>query len=277
MKNVFISFTADDRDKMIILCEVIKATSGIMPHVVERQEKDEALALSELVEKGIREAHYFIPIITSNSQFTQWVNQEIGFAKAVEDVKIIPLVETEIKAELKGFIHNQLQLTHRFRKDDNDHFLEVCDSLIKVIASSSTNKKSKESTEERMKRMDIMPYIEFGYLIESPPLIPATNRTVTLFLKNKGEGQASVFKIEGFEGLGNSIMPQKSHYSTPVRIDLNGNIEVPMQIIKHQKPHDFQVLVSFFDKYNNHYHQLAGYKDRQPLIAGPVLVKLAVN
>src|SRR6185437_11705004 len=75
------------------------------------------LQLTEKVKTGIFECDYFIPILTRNSISTQWVNQEIGFATAINR-KIIPIVERQLIDKLKGFIHKQLDLSYLFEGND---------------------------------------------------------------------------------------------------------------------------------------------------------------
>jgi len=60
-----------------------------------------------------------IPILTIESICNQWVNQEIGFAKAINK-PIIPLVEESLLDELKGFIHKQMDLPFKFIGDESD-------------------------------------------------------------------------------------------------------------------------------------------------------------
>jgi hypothetical protein len=73
-----------------------------------------------LVSEGILESNYFVPILTSNSITSQWVNQEIGFAQAnIGKVEIVPVVETEIINSLKGFVNNQIQLKHNYKSNED--------------------------------------------------------------------------------------------------------------------------------------------------------------
>lgn len=71
------------------------------------------LQLSDKVKRGIIECEYFVPILTRNSISSQWVNQEIGFATAINRTTI-PIVEHQQIDHLKGFIHKQLDLSYTF-------------------------------------------------------------------------------------------------------------------------------------------------------------------
>jgi hypothetical protein len=97
--------------------------------------------LAEKVIKGIHSSTVFIPIMTAKSIPTQWINQEIGFAKAT-DKKITPIVESSILKDLKGFIHKEIDLPYNFTNDEtNDDFLRALRVLIsdlEVLYSTET-------------------------------------------------------------------------------------------------------------------------------------------
>ncbi len=76
------------------------------------------MPLAEKVKEGIDEATFFVPILTGDSISNQWVNQEIGFAEA-KGVSILPVVEQEIIPRLKGFIHNQVDLSLFYKGSNN--------------------------------------------------------------------------------------------------------------------------------------------------------------
>ncbi|MCC6448872.1 MAG: toll/interleukin-1 receptor domain-containing protein [Chitinophagaceae bacterium] len=114
-KNVFISFTEKDRSFMSRLKKAVEKSSMLTPVVIEDKKRG-ALALSKLVSEGILESNYFVPILTSNSITSQWVNQEIGFAQAnIDKIEIVPIVEAAIIDNLKGFVNNQIQLKYSYK------------------------------------------------------------------------------------------------------------------------------------------------------------------
>jgi hypothetical protein len=117
-QKVFISYSSKDANKIKELCEVMTNTQLIEPIVVADR-REPCKALTEKVTKGIREADYLMPILTKNSIGNQWVNQEIGYAKA-EDMEIIPIVDREIIDQLKGFIHKQSDLPYQFKSHQSD-------------------------------------------------------------------------------------------------------------------------------------------------------------
>ena len=112
MKKIFISYSDTDKNKMRAIERLIYSTDFLKPIIIA----DNRQALTHLTEKvktGIFECDYFLPILTRNSISTQWINQEIGFATAINR-KAIPIVEIQVLDLLKGFIHKQLDLSYAF-------------------------------------------------------------------------------------------------------------------------------------------------------------------
>lgn len=278
-EKIFISFTNVDRELMTILTNVINEMGRFEAYVVERQRSEGAIALSSLVELGIKECQYFVPILTKGSVITQWVNQEIGFAQGLDSIDIIPIVETEIKSELKGFIHDQIQLSYRFSFDKKHSFLDECVNLISDLNERPIKKKSRpESVEVMMKRKEAMPYFLFNNTIFGPPIMPDLQRIVgQVFFKNISDNPASIWKIEYIN------LPESTHgfeniiFPTPKLIASKELLEIEVELIKKMANMHLEVLITFFDKYDNRYHQLVGYKSGKAIKSGPVIVKLAVT
>ena len=145
-EKVFISFCDDDRHLMKILKSYINRSEVLQALIIE-EKREGALHLSELVQKGIKESSFFIPILSSNSISTQWVNQEIGFAKAIEEqTQTVPIVESNIIENLKGFIHKQIQLSYKFQVyeiEDKDktkrEFRKICKEAVSFIEKEVLN------------------------------------------------------------------------------------------------------------------------------------------
>jgi len=116
--KVFISFLSNpDRKKMDLLKILIEnQQQNVIPIVIDYQ-KTPGMPLTEKVENGINQCDVFIPIITRNSINSQWVNQEIGYAKAKER-KCIPIIEKGILKDLKGFIHDKIDCPFLFQGND---------------------------------------------------------------------------------------------------------------------------------------------------------------
>ena len=117
-KKIFISYSDNDRNKMRSVERLINSTDTFTPIIIA-DNRQILLQLSEKVKTGIFECYYFIPILTRNSITTQWVNQEIGFATAINR-KTIPIVEKQIIDTLKGFIHKQLDLSYLFEGNEGN-------------------------------------------------------------------------------------------------------------------------------------------------------------
>jgi hypothetical protein len=118
--KLFISYATEDVVKMKSLKKIIEnkfKNNCEVINIVER--RDPTMPLSEKIINGLNESRFFIPILTKNSIKNQWVNQEIGYAKAIEStdkdkIKFFPIVENSILNILKGFIHKQLDLPFKY-------------------------------------------------------------------------------------------------------------------------------------------------------------------
>lgn len=139
--KAFISYCfADDRKRKIL--QTLLKNSGIEPLVVATQ-AEPAKHLSIKVKESINNSNYLIPILTSQSVSTQWINQEIGYAeKLVEDgrIKIIPIVSEDVFQILKGFIHNQMDLPFKFKTSlkagaENKLFKSQCTLLVNYLVN----------------------------------------------------------------------------------------------------------------------------------------------
>jgi len=109
----FISYSDHDKNKLDALTKALKKTSKKFQPIIIAKRKFPGKPLTDKVKEGILETPHFIPILTRASIANQWVNQEIGFAIANER-NIIPVVEKRIIHQLKGFIHNQIDLPFTF-------------------------------------------------------------------------------------------------------------------------------------------------------------------
>lgn len=116
MKKLFISYSDLDRNKMIALRKAIDKKSPEITAVVIADQKKPLETLSEKVIDGISKCDILIPILTANSIKNQWVNQEIGYAKA-KDKKIIPIISNSVFKKLKGFINPQVDCPFQFIPD----------------------------------------------------------------------------------------------------------------------------------------------------------------
>lgn len=111
--KIFISFDHRDDSKCKAFTKALqRADTGFTPIVVANR-REPGRPLADKVIDGIKEADYVVPILTQSSISNQWVNQEIGYARAI-DKQTIPLVEKTAIEKLKGFIHAQNDLPFSF-------------------------------------------------------------------------------------------------------------------------------------------------------------------
>lgn len=154
--KIFISYSDVDRNKMDAFRKALKKIENKFTPIVVARKPTPSQPLSEKVKKSILESSFIVPILTKNSIYTQWVNQEIGFAIG-RDKSIIPIVEKSTIGNLKGFINNQLDLPFNFEGHSNKkieasnfnkcyklliEYLE--NSLVKYFKSKVTPKKIKQ-------------------------------------------------------------------------------------------------------------------------------------
>ncbi|NQT25604.1 toll/interleukin-1 receptor domain-containing protein [candidate division KSB1 bacterium] len=136
--KVFISYSSQDRDKADLLYDALSELNDKFEPIIIDKTPTPDTTLSEKVQSGITNCSYLIPIITKRSIYNQWVNQEIGFAYA-KSKAIIPLVERHIMKNLKGFIHDQIDLSFNFKsskflkKREAQSYNQLCCTLIDYI------------------------------------------------------------------------------------------------------------------------------------------------
>lgn len=134
VKKIFISYSEKDRSRMRSLERIIEKAQHFAPLIIADR-RDAFISLSDKVQNGIFESNYIVPILTQNSIDSQWVNQEIGFAIALNK-EIIPIVERDTLDRLKGFVHKNIDLPYIFseivenRKRTRSKFRETCNLLI---------------------------------------------------------------------------------------------------------------------------------------------------
>jgi len=64
------------------------------------------------IRKYIRECHYYLIIITKNSRYSPWVNQEIGSVFIKSMSRCLFMVEDCLKGESFGFIHSNFDIQY---------------------------------------------------------------------------------------------------------------------------------------------------------------------
>lgn len=130
MTRVFISYSQNDSDKVKLL-EFLLKENGIKPIIIAN-DRIPLKPLEEKVIEGILKCDIIIPILSKRSFKTQWINQEIGFAKAI-DKAMFPIVEKSLIRSLKGFIHKDLDLPYSFESENFTSFEDAVKNLIEDI------------------------------------------------------------------------------------------------------------------------------------------------
>lgn len=126
-KKLFISYSDYDKKKV----EIIKRKFAHNPDIeliIVADRKSKMIPLALKVTEGMKSANIFIPILTRNSISTQWINQEIGYCTLLieknQNLEIIPVVETQIIGNLKGFIHEENDLSFNYKGNEQDTLTE---------------------------------------------------------------------------------------------------------------------------------------------------------
>lgn len=139
MKKIFISYSDLDKSKMTALKKAIDKEPFKIEAVVIADQKKPLDSLTEKVIIGITNCDILVPILTTKSIKNQWVNQEIGYAKA-KDKKIIPIISNSVFKNLKGFVNPQVDCPFQFKSDKNKKkesvsfrksYLELINHIIK--------------------------------------------------------------------------------------------------------------------------------------------------
>ena len=115
--ELFISYSDADYDKVKLIIEELKSHTTFKPLIIANNRQAGKL-LADKVKNGINRAHIIIPILTENSIKEQWLNQEIGYATAMNK-KIMPIIQRDLIDNLKGFIHKQIDLPYKYSKGTN--------------------------------------------------------------------------------------------------------------------------------------------------------------
>jgi len=175
-----------------MLKKLINETNNLTPIVIADRRKS-LVPLTKKVEDGINETQIIIPILTKKSISSQWVNQEIGYSSALSDIKIMPIIESSIIDDLKGFIHKQVDLSYNFAgfpdnaKKEGIHFKRCIVELINDIKkeyniSTPINIDSDISETESKERFFKENYLRETLKIYEPKTQLKT--TLTPFIKN---------------------------------------------------------------------------------------------
>jgi hypothetical protein len=116
--KVFISYSTDDYNKATLIKKYLY-THPYFEAIVIEDERNANIPLSTLITEGILSSFCIIPILSPTSVNTQWINQEIGYAKCA-NIHIFPIVEISILDDLKGFVNKQNQCPYLYSRRPGD-------------------------------------------------------------------------------------------------------------------------------------------------------------
>jgi hypothetical protein len=148
-KKLFISYSHVDITKVNIIKKVLLNNTSFEAIIIAFN-REALKPLSSKVIEGIKSADCIIPILTSESIKTQWINQEIGYATALNKL-IIPVVEIDCIDQLKGFIHKQIDLPYTYclkshkateNKGFKKQFAQLIDDLQTMVTANIQQKTS---------------------------------------------------------------------------------------------------------------------------------------
>lgn len=158
--DIFISYSDLDNDKVGLIVKELEGNTKFNLIIIAAN-REALKPLAQKVADGIIQSNVIIPILTSNSYQTQWINQEIGFATALKK-KIMPIVENGLGNSLKGFIHKQIDLPYSFSKNEKKaiEHKDFIHSFRNLIADLEKDFISKGMIEELPKKTRIEEALE---------------------------------------------------------------------------------------------------------------------
>lgn len=92
--TVFLSHNSSDEEHIDKIEKSLQEI-GVKPYVFKKDPRPGQM-LSDKIESSIRASDVLLVLFTMEGQYSQWMNSEIGYAKAAE-IPIIPLVDKNIE------------------------------------------------------------------------------------------------------------------------------------------------------------------------------------
>lgn len=139
-RRLFIRYSSADDDKVEIVKDEL-AANPVFDAVVIASNREPLKPLAQKVMDGIADAWCIVPILTPKSIGTQWINQEIGYARGVNR-QLAPLVDKSVINQLKGFIHREVDLpytyaSHEIAEIENEAFRQEFRKLVADLEARS--------------------------------------------------------------------------------------------------------------------------------------------
>ncbi len=213
--KIFISYYSKDSNKMLMLKKLINTNKKLIPIVIAERRKS-LVPLSKKVEDGIKESQIIIPILTRESISSQWVNQEIGYATALPDIKIMPIIDNQIINDLKGFIHKQVDLSYNFqsfidnKRKEGIHFRKCINNLVSDILKEYNISESPSNKNKTLTIENTDSFFEKDYLSNIKVYTPKVQLKTTFipYIKNSSGILNFWAKVESHHNL---IKPARRH------------------------------------------------------------------
>ena len=92
--TVFLSHNSSDEEHIDKIEKGLQEI-GVKPYIFKKDPRPGRM-LSDKIESSIRDSDVLLVLFTTEGQYSQWMNSEIGYAKAAE-IPIIPLVDDNIE------------------------------------------------------------------------------------------------------------------------------------------------------------------------------------
>jgi TIR domain len=144
MIQIFLSHNTRDR----AWCEWLMreaALQGIMPYLAEH-DVQAGKSLAEKVEAAIDASVAVVVLITDNSVNSQYVQQEIGYARKAKKL-IIPVVQTGISAEQLGMLQGVEYVSFDFDSPHEGH-AQLTAALRRLAERHAAEQATKARTED---------------------------------------------------------------------------------------------------------------------------------
>jgi len=124
--GVFISHSNEDKEFADGLFDSLDNIVEITPYMAEYFPKA-GIDLKEKIARNLDESQFAIALLTQSGVASQWVNQEIGYARA-RKLHIIPVIEEGVKVQ--GFLEGV-----EYIKLDRGNFRDTISQVIYVLRS----------------------------------------------------------------------------------------------------------------------------------------------
>ena len=134
--KIFLSHSGSDKNWINLIVLAAKS-AGIMVYLYEHDIRP-GIPIADKIKQSIRQSDAMVVLLTNNSQFSPYVQQEIGFAEA-HNKPIIPLVQPGIADQCLAMLTGREYIAFDFN--------EPLKSLSKLVNYLNQLKKRKETGE----------------------------------------------------------------------------------------------------------------------------------